>query len=139
MGLLQDRALLIVCLHQPVQDELGEVLQGEVRPQLQPGRRGFWRGLPRIAGALRTLLGDKPDKIGKDDNFRGLAIFNTVLYYTKGSGGNGVNTVCFLDTTRKAWPNGVGLPAPGRSSPRRRSAMTQPPCRRTACPATCAS
>ncbi len=33
-----------------------------------------------------------------------------MLYYTKGSGGNGVNTVYFLDTTGQACPNGVGLP-----------------------------
>ena len=34
-----------------------------------------------------------PDKIGKDNNFRGLTIFNNTLYVTKGSGGNGINTV----------------------------------------------
>jgi hypothetical protein len=34
-----------------------------------------------------------PDKLGKDDNFRGLTIFNNTLYVTKGSGGNGINTV----------------------------------------------
>ncbi|HME05777.1 MAG TPA: hypothetical protein VKG25_01955 [Bryobacteraceae bacterium] len=33
------------------------------------------------------------DKPGKDDNFRGLTIFNNTLYVTKGSGGNGINTV----------------------------------------------
>ena len=33
------------------------------------------------------------DKAGKDNNFRGLTIFNNTLYVTKGSGGNGVNTV----------------------------------------------
>jgi hypothetical protein len=33
------------------------------------------------------------DKPGKDTNFRGLTIFNNTLYVTKGSGGNGVNTV----------------------------------------------
>ena len=40
-----------------------------------------------------------------------------MLYYTKGSGGNGVNTVYFLDTTGKACPNGVGLPAAGAQLP----------------------
>jgi hypothetical protein len=35
----------------------------------------------------------KPDKAGKDNNFRGLTIFNNTMYVTKGSGGNGVNTV----------------------------------------------
>lgn len=34
-----------------------------------------------------------PDKLGKDDNFRGLTIFNNTLYVTKGSGSNGINTV----------------------------------------------
>ena len=34
-----------------------------------------------------------PDKPGKDDNFRGLTIFNNTLYVTKGSGSNGINTV----------------------------------------------
>ena len=33
------------------------------------------------------------DKAGKDDNFRGLTIFNNTLYATKGSGGNGIDTV----------------------------------------------
>jgi hypothetical protein len=40
-----------------------------------------------------TSLGDPADKAGKDNNFRGIAIFNNTLYVTKGSGGNGVNTV----------------------------------------------
>ena len=35
----------------------------------------------------------KPDKPGKDNNFRGLRIFHDTLYVTKGSGGNGINTV----------------------------------------------
>ncbi|HEY3988619.1 MAG TPA: hypothetical protein VGM02_04915, partial [Acidobacteriaceae bacterium] len=64
-----------------------------------------------VASFSVTLLGAKPDKIGKDDNFRGMTVFNNVLYYTKGSGSNGVNTVYFVDTTGKACPNGVGLPA----------------------------
>lgn len=34
-----------------------------------------------------------PDKAGKDDNFRGLTIFNNTLYVTKGSGSNGINTI----------------------------------------------
>jgi hypothetical protein len=59
----------------------------------------------------------KADKVGKDDNFRGLALYNNVLYYTKGSGGNGVDTVYFLDTTGTACPNGTGLPVPGAPLP----------------------
>jgi hypothetical protein len=64
-----------------------------------------------------TELGFKADKIGKDDNFRGLTVFNNVLYYSKGSGSNGVNTVYFLDTTGTACPNGVGLPSPAATLP----------------------
>jgi hypothetical protein len=33
------------------------------------------------------------DKPGKDTNFRGLTIFNNTLYVSKGSGGNGINSV----------------------------------------------
>jgi uncharacterized protein (TIGR03437 family) len=33
------------------------------------------------------------DKLGKDNNFRGLTIFNNTVYVTKGSGGNGIDTV----------------------------------------------
>lgn len=62
-------------------------------------------------------LGDTADKIGKDDNFRGLTIFDNVVYFTKGSGSNGVNTVYFVDTTEKACPNGVGLPEPRAKLP----------------------
>ncbi len=69
-------------------------------------------GTPTPVGSFNvTQLGYKADKIGKDDNFRGLTIFNNVLYYSKGSGSNGVNTVYFLDTTGSACPNGVGLPS----------------------------
>jgi hypothetical protein len=64
-----------------------------------------------------TLLGDKADKVGKDDNFRGMTIFNNVVYFTKGSGSNGVNTVYFVDTTGTACPKGVGIPTPGATLP----------------------
>ena len=33
------------------------------------------------------------DKLGKDNNFRGLTIFNNTIYVTKGSGSNGIDTV----------------------------------------------
>jgi hypothetical protein len=75
-------------------------------------------GAPTPFGSFNiTQLGDKPDKIGKDTNFRGLTIFDNVVYLTKGSGGNGVNTVYFVDTTGTACPNGVGLPVPGAPLP----------------------
>jgi hypothetical protein len=39
-----------------------------------------------------------PDKAGKDNNFRGLTIHKNTLYVTKGSGGNGINTVYQVGT-----------------------------------------
>ena len=75
-------------------------------------------GLPTPVGSFSvTELGAKADKIGKDDNFRGLTVFNNVLYYSKGSGSNGVNTVYFLDTTGSACPKGVGLPSSSAALP----------------------
>ena len=37
--------------------------------------------------------GAPDDKSGKDNNYRGATIFNNTLFVTKGSGGNGINTV----------------------------------------------
>ncbi|HUN59577.1 MAG TPA: hypothetical protein VMU41_15805 [Candidatus Binataceae bacterium] len=80
-------------------------------------------GSPTPVGSFNiTQLGHKADKIGKDTNFRGLTIFNNVVYYSKGSGGNGVNTVYFIDTTGNACPSssatpGVGLPQTGAALP----------------------
>jgi hypothetical protein len=70
-----------------------------------------------LASFSVTQLGQKADKIGKDDNFRGITVFNNVVYLTKGSGSNGVNTVYFLDTTGTACPKGVGLPASNAQLP----------------------
>jgi hypothetical protein len=77
-------------------------------------------GDPAPVGSFNvTQLGDSADKIGKDTNFRGLTIFDDVVYLTKGSGGNGVNTVYFIDTTGRVCDdaNGVGLPQPGAALP----------------------
>jgi hypothetical protein len=77
-------------------------------------------GMPTPVGSFNiTQLGNAPDKIGKDTNFRGLTIFDNVLYYTKGSGGNGINTVYFVDPTGNVCTNstGVGLPAAGAELP----------------------
>jgi hypothetical protein len=70
-----------------------------------------------LANFSVTELGDKADKVGKDDNFRGMTIFNNVVYFTKGSGSNGVDTVYFVDTTGTACPKGVGIPAAGATLP----------------------
>jgi hypothetical protein len=75
-------------------------------------------GVPTpVASFSVTELGAKADKLGKDDNFRGLTVFNHVLYFSKGSGSNGVNSVYFVDTTGSACPNGVGVPASGAKLP----------------------
>ena len=82
-------------------------------------------GQPTPVGSFNlTQLGLSADKIGKDTNFRGLTIFNNVVYLTKGSGGNGVNTVYFIDTTGfdsngkpLACPNGVGVPGANATLP----------------------
>jgi hypothetical protein len=63
-----------------------------------------------------------PDKVGKDTNFRGLATFGQVIYLSKGSGGNGINTVYFVDTTGMACSStsatpGIGLPLSGATLP----------------------
>jgi uncharacterized protein (TIGR03437 family) len=49
-------------------------------------------GLPQVTNPA-TGLPYPPDKAGKDNNFRGLTLFNNTLYVTKGSGSNGFNTV----------------------------------------------
>ncbi len=77
-------------------------------------------GDPTPVGSFSiTQLGDAADKVGKDTNFRGLTIFNNVLYTTKGSGGNGVNTLYFVDSTGTVCnaASGTGLPAPSVSLP----------------------
>jgi hypothetical protein len=82
-------------------------------------------GAPTPVGSFNiTQLGLKADKIGKDTNFRGLSAFNNVIYTTKGSGGNGINTVYFIDTTGfdangkpLACPNGVGVPGANAALP----------------------
>jgi hypothetical protein len=75
-------------------------------------------GAPTPVGNFSvTQIGEKADKLGKDDNFRGETIFDNVLYFTKGSGSNGVNTVYFVDTTGTACPKGSGLPVAGATLP----------------------
>lgn len=51
-------------------------------------------GITKIGDFEVTQVGyAKADKPGKDNNFRGLTVFNNTLFVTKGSGGNGINTV----------------------------------------------
>jgi hypothetical protein len=53
--------------------------------------------VPPDIGMIGRLLftGDKP---GKDTNFRGLTIFDNTVYISKGSGGNGINSVYQVGT-----------------------------------------
>ncbi|WP_245594529.1 hypothetical protein [Actinospica robiniae] len=77
-------------------------------------------GQPTPAGgfSVTELPGvTKADKLGKDTNFAGVAVYGNVLYYTKGSGSNGVDTVYFVDTTGTACPAGTGTPAAGAPLP----------------------
>lgn len=82
-------------------------------------------GDPTPVGSFNvTQVGLKADKIGKDTNFRGLTIFNNVIYLTKGSGSNGINTVYFIDTSGfnsagapLACPSGIGVPSASAKLP----------------------
>jgi hypothetical protein len=82
-------------------------------------------GQPTPVGSFNiSQLGQKADKIGKDTNFRGLTVSNDVVYTTKGSGSNGINTLYFIDTTGfdangkpLACPTGVGLPRANATLP----------------------
>jgi len=74
----------------PIGNELvnatgAETLIPLLAPPVPPniGMIGRLTNPPLIAG----------DKAGKETNFRGLTIYNNTVYVTKGSGGNGVNTV----------------------------------------------
>ena len=74
-------------------------------------------GAPTPLGNFNTVQTGAPsDTAAKDDNFRGLTLgpsptgstSNNVIYMTKGSGSNGVDTVYFLDTSGSACPSGSG-------------------------------
>jgi predicted lipoprotein with Yx(FWY)xxD motif len=63
-------------------------------------------------------LGAAADKSGKDNNYRGVTLYDGVVYFTKGSGGNGVDTVYFADPNGSATAaNGVGLPSASETLP----------------------
>jgi hypothetical protein len=110
--------------HQPLGVITGAGAQ-IVTPSNLPEAQQLGTAAPTPVGSFSiTELGDAADKVGKDTNFRGLRVFNNVIYTTKGSGGNGVNTVYFIDTTGngangnpKACPNGSGVPNPAATLP----------------------
>ena len=90
-------------------------------PRLSQTEASQTPGLPMPVGSFDVSelpnISPTTDKVGKDDNFRGETLYNNVLYVTKGSGGNGTNTVYFVDTTGTACPQGTGLPVAGAPLP----------------------
>jgi len=62
---------------------------------------GYQRGfsLAQLPDPAKPGSNYAPDKTGKDDNFRGMTVFNNTLYVSKGSGSNGVNTVYQVGAT----------------------------------------
>ena len=63
---------------------------------------------------LQFTIGGKLDKAGKDDNFRGITEFGGALFFTKGSGGNGMQTV-YTASRRICQPLPTQSPLPLRS------------------------
>ncbi len=89
-------------------------------PQSQQNPAADPNIVPMGSFSINTLAAyatHKADKPGKDTNFRGLTVYNNVVYYTKGSGSNGINTVYFVDTSGSACPQGIGLPAANATLP----------------------
>ena len=61
---------------------------------------GYQRGfsLSQVPDPANPGQNYAADKTGKDDNFRGLTVFNNTLYVSKGSGSNGIDTVYQVGT-----------------------------------------
>jgi len=81
---------------QPTKQPIGPVLTALVAATgVQVVTPGAAPGIPLQAGSfdISQVPPNKSDKPGKDNNFRGLTIFNKTLYVTKGSGSNGIDTV----------------------------------------------
>jgi hypothetical protein len=47
---------------------------------------------------IQLVFNGKADKAGKDNNYRGITEFGGALYFTKGSGSNGIDTVYTVDS-----------------------------------------
>jgi len=67
---------------------------------------GLTPPVPPNIGMIGRLEFESSDKQGKDTNFRGLTIYNSTLYVSKGSGGNGINSV-FQAGTAGTLPTGT--------------------------------
>jgi hypothetical protein len=80
------------------------------------GTFGTNTGYQRGFTVSQSPVSQADDKTGKDDNFRGLRIFNNTLYVTKGSGGNGFDAVYQVNPSGGAYVTadvGTGLPTYG--------------------------
>jgi hypothetical protein len=64
-------------------------------------RPGVTPNSTMVAPTYQSVPGDKA---GKDNNFRGLTEFNGQLYFTKGSGSNGIDTVYTVSNPGGALP-----------------------------------
>jgi hypothetical protein len=71
---------------------------GQSPPPLPPSTQAGSFDITQTNPLTGKPYAPKPDKPGKDNNFRGETIFNNTLYVTKGSGGNGINTVYQVGT-----------------------------------------
>jgi hypothetical protein len=88
---------------EPTKAPIGTVLQNLVLATgsqiVVPGQNASSLSSAQDPGTIQigsfsvTQEGDAVDKPGKDNNFRGEAIFNNTLYVSKGSGSNGIDTV----------------------------------------------
>ncbi len=75
-----------------------------------PGQNPVTAGTTPVGNYSVTQNGYPADKKQtKDNNFRGETIFNNTLYVTKGSGGNGINTVYQVGASGSL-PTGTGNP-----------------------------
>ena len=79
-----------------------QIITASTKPEIAHRSQECPRRSPASTSAAQ--LGLAADKTGKDDNFRGMTVFNNVLYYTKGSGGNGVDTVLLCGHDWKRLP-----------------------------------
>jgi hypothetical protein len=80
------------------------------------GTFGSNTGYQRGFTVSQSPVSAPDDKTGKDDNFRGIRIFNNSLYVTKGSGGNGFDAVYQVNPSGGDYvgPNAsAGLPTHG--------------------------
>ena len=64
-----------------------------------PGQDPTAAGTTKVGNYNITQNGYKADKSAKDNNFRGETVFGNTLFVTKGSGGNGINTVYQVGAT----------------------------------------